>query len=738
MRLTILLAALVALAGCSAEQATLQVWFRTAPAMARAHTLDASTAELIGSWNGWARPGLAGFVARRSSDGTDWMGLEAGLPEGTWQYAVVLNGTLLLDEANPRTAFTVDPLDPSGAPLGTEVSEVSLVSDSRPRIADLRLAPSGPDGLALVASVTGRQAPELQLQVRRGSVSVPAPALAMAFDGQAWTVTADVSALQPGKYTATLSAVGPSGQRTTNDNSLEPRSASAFAGPFASGGLEDGLVYQVMVDRFRGPGALEAPKSPGDRAGGTIDGVREALEAGYFERLGVTTLWLSPVYTNPEGRYAGRDGHEYESYHGYWPTQPRQVDPKLGGDAALDALIEAAHARGVRVILDVVPNHLFMQHPYFAGHGSARTGSLSWFNDGPEACVCGNPGCGWGEKIQTCWFADYLPDLDWRRPEVMDQGTADLAWWMRRFDLDGVRIDAVPMMPRAALRRMTSALRATAERQGLDALILGEVYTGPGDGGRSEIRAFLGTRQAGLDSAFDFPLMWSVRDALARDSIGLDDLERELAEGEEAWGDSGSTVARIVGNHDTTRFVSEAVGDAYQDGWGASPAIQPPFEQPYRRALMALTFAMTAGGLPVLYYGDEVGLAGGGDPDCRRVMPDFLKELDGFQGWLLENVARLGRARLAVPALRHGSRSVVLAEPALAVSVRQPAAGEGGGAAVVVLAREAAERELAGLPDGEYRDLFSEGRLVVQGGVAHLSLPALTAAVFVKADQRAP
>ncbi|MGC4114219.1 MAG: hypothetical protein QM765_06285 [Myxococcales bacterium] len=170
---TVLLALMVA--GCASEQGTLQVWFRTAPAMAKAHVVDASQAELIGSWNGWARPGITGFSARRSSDGTDWMGLAASLPEGTWQYAIVLNGTLLLDEANPRTAFTVDPLDPDGVPLGTEVSEVVLVSDSRPAITDLRLAASGAEGLVFLAKIQGAKAPTLNLQVRRGKESVTAP-----------------------------------------------------------------------------------------------------------------------------------------------------------------------------------------------------------------------------------------------------------------------------------------------------------------------------------------------------------------------------------------------------------------------------------------------------------------------------------------------------------------------------------------------------------------------------------
>ena len=79
-------------------------------------------------------------------------------------------------------------------------------------------------------------------------------------------------------------------------------------------------------------------------------------------------------------------------------------------------------------------------------------------------------------------------------------------------------------------------------------------------------------------------------------------------------------MARIIGNHDTTRFISEANGDAAGDPW-TRPAVQPTDHVAYARQTMALALIMTLPGLPVLYYGDETGLAGGSDPDCRRVMP---------------------------------------------------------------------------------------------------------------------
>ena len=101
----------------------------------------------------------------------------------------------------------------------------------------------------------------------------------------------------------------------------------------------------------------------------------------------MTALWLSPVYRNPEGTFSGSGGHGYEAYHGYWPVDDRAVDPRLGGDAALRAVITAAHARGLRVILDFVPNHVHESNPRYLEHAEE-----GWFNNGPTHCVCGAPG----------------------------------------------------------------------------------------------------------------------------------------------------------------------------------------------------------------------------------------------------------------------------------------------------------------------------------------------------------
>ncbi len=730
--LFVLAVACVGCGGASSARCPLTVWYQ--PSASAAAVPDA----LVGSWDQWARPGLRSFRSVTAADGTEWRTATIDLPPGTYQYAIVVGGAVVLDALNPRTAFVTG----DGGLFGDEVSEVELADCRAPTLAAVSAAADG-DALVVAADfqpgadAVGLDEGSLAAAVTRGGAAV-ATAVALAHasgsDGVVH-VTARAPSLAAGKYTLTLTARDRRGRALSAAASAFVATANA-----AAAARGDALVYQVMIDRFAGPnGALAPPASPGDRAGGTLDGVRAALDAGYFDALGVTTLWLSPVYTNPTMAEPGTGGHPVVAYHGYWPDAPRTVDPLLGGDDALDALIADAHGRGVRVILDVVPNHVFADHPYYAEHSrqnvaidpnptaTSDPGTISWFNDGPGHCVCGDPGCDWGANMETCWFASYLPDLNWRHPDVLVAAPADLAWWMTRFDLDGLRLDAVPMMPRAATRHIMHAVGSLMYRAPMDQLVVGEIYTGAGDAGRAQIRYYLGSELDGLDSAFDFPLMWSLRDNVAHGAAsGFAEVEQEVAAGAVAWAGSGATIAHMIGNHDTTRFVSEANDDADGDPWSAPPP-QPTAVTPYRMQLLALAFVLTLPGIPVIYYGDEVGLAGAGDPDSRRVMPD-PSTLAPAQSQLLATVQQLGRARRCSPALR-GSRTVALADADHDVALLQ---SEAGASAIVVLSRAAndATLDVPGLPAGHYRDLLSTATLVSDGTHATVTAAAQSAALY--------
>lgn len=787
------LAAVAWLAGCAAaesgptadERCQLRVWYRPQAALARDDLKLTAEAvqrpELIGSWNNFQRPGLRAFDHRQAPDGTQWWTLAMPLPPGSYEYALVVGEQLLLDDQNPQSTFRKNPLYSDSGPYDAEVSTFTVPDCAKPEltVVDTQSAAAG----SLTASdgelaVTWRFVPgsggaaidasALTATLMRGTDALPAPVLTTseaAADGTQ-AVTARASGLVAGKYTLALKLRDLQGQAPPGSAAsvfVEPTGTPHALQPTRR--LDDVVLYHLLIDRFRGPrGALASPATPGRRAGGTLAGVRAAVEAGYFAKLGVTTLWLSPLYQNPPGLHRGRDGNLYEAYHGYWPSDSRAVEPQLGDAAELEALVAAAHRRGLRLLFDAVPNHVYKSHPYYAQHsrldpaivGAADPDKASWFTDGPQACICGSAGCDWGSHILSCWFDAYLPDLNYRNPEVLTTGVADLLFWFARFDLDGMRIDAVPMMPRAATRRMVRAVHSEVKRDGMDLLIVGEDYTGPGDGGRAEIRSFLGSHKDGLDSAFDFPLMWAVRSALAGSSLGLDKLEEEIAKSGSAFAGSGAVMAHILNNHDTPRFVSEAAGNAGNDPWRDPPS-QPDTAEPYQRQLMGLTLMLTLPGLPVLYYGDEVGLAGANDPDARRPLPDVLGgALPPLQAQLLAQTGRLGRLRGCLPALRRGVRAVLQSDPEWSVVLQQPderaarptGKPEGDGSpALVVLSRLAAassERRIfvRGIPAGSYRDVLSGETLVVPSpegpdgrpGEVGLTLRPLSAAVYIAAD----
>jgi len=625
------LAAVVLAAGCGEDSPGAPV--RECPAIvwAKAPAREGTKISVVGSWNGWASPGIP---LEPFEDGAWWMASVPVSP-GEHGYLIDADGVRRLDPNNPLTTYRgAEEVSLLMAPdCGSPALRVDSVSSTEAGAIAVQATFLGrPGGRALnPASVSARIEGGAALSVARASAE----------DG---VIEVRGSGLDRGKHTVVIEAKDAEGRPA------EAVRAAAWVDP-AMETFEDGLLYHLMIDRFLGDGgaALAPPETLTSRAGGTLSGVRSALESGYFEDLGVTALWLSPVYENPTEAREGRDGHMSEGYHGYWPLDSRGVDPRIGGPEALADLVRAAHARGLRVLLDLVPNHVYEMNPRFLENAAS-----GWFHDGPDQCVCGTPGCGWGERIQTCWFTAYLPDIRWEHPDAMRAGVEDALFWANQFDLDGFRIDAVPMIPRAATRRIAAALRGSVAPRS-STLLLGEVFTGEGTGGVQSIRYHLG--EAGLDSAFDFPAMWAMRRAVATGVGGFDELEAVIAEEEVTYAGSGSVMSRIIGNHDTTRFISEANGDAWSDPWKAPP-VQPSDPSVYARHRMAVALLLTLPGMPTMYYGDEVALAGGYDPDDRRVMPTALSP---EQEATLDVARRLGKLRACSKALRRGDRVLLTA-----------------------------------------------------------------------------
>jgi len=653
---------------------------------------------VVGSWNDWASPGLIPVDAEGG-----WKLVRVALPPGDHGYLLADGEGTHLDRGNPLTTWRGD-------------EEVSL----------LQVPDCTDPGLLVVRVEVGKDAIELEatfLSSHSGAPFDPDLVVAETRDGIAAEVVEAIpergklvlraEGLPPGKTTLGLRIGDEAGGEVEAFASGWTRAATGAVGERDA---RDEVLYQVVVDRFRGDGGvpLSPPPTPGSRAGGTLDGVRNAL--GDLEQLGVTTLWLSPAYDNPDEPQVGLDGHMYEGYHGYWPLKSRGVEPLIGGADALDRVVDEAHQRGIAVLLDVVPNHVFEDNPRYRDHPD-------WF--GEPGCVCGTPSCPWSGNIQTCWFTPYLPDVRWQIPEAMAVTLDDAQWWTRRFDLDGFRIDAVPMMPRATTRRIADRLRRRTQPRDAT-FLLGEVFTGPGSGALNILRYHLGS--AGLDSVFDFPLMWSLHEAIARGK-SFGGVETILEAEEELFDDGGASLARILDNHDTVRFLSAAAGDAFGDPWD-EPASQPTEDEPYVRLMLAQVVVFTLPGIPVIYQGDEVGVAGGSDPDNRRVLPSD-DQLLAIQLELRETLGRLASLRRCSEALRRGAR-----EPLLVAPTRYAYRRQGERPVVTILSTDDAPTAFTlpglGLEPGTWTDLVSGETFEATGDPLPMTMAPLSFRILLR------
>jgi glycosidase len=727
-----------------ARQCAYTVWHKPASAQ--------STVELVGDFEGWTRPGR--ILPATRSDG--WRVTQVQAAAGEHTYLIYEDGVAVTDSEVATTAFRPD---------GTEVTWVDVADCSKPGLAisgsTVSKAGEGSVTLALTRATSGAAfAPgSFSVTSHDGAAIHSDPPV---IDAQAGTATMALHQLPKGKNTLTIEA------KDVNGTLADTAVATLWVEdePFD---LHDTITYQIMVDRFaneQGPVPNPTP-TPASRAGGNLAGVKAALDSGMFSALGVNTLWLSPLYQNPTGTFAGNDGRPYSSYHGYWPSEPRTIEDLYGGEDALDTLITDVHAHGMRILFDVVPNHVHAQHPYAQQHLND-----DWFNHPDGSCICGIGSCDWTTHDTDCWFEPYLPDLSWMNPAQVDQCTSDVQWWIDRFDGDGIRIDAVPNMPRAATRRIVNAIRTRYDNPGHQSFLLGENFTG--ETGFDVLKYELGP--FGLTSEFHFPLMYALRSAVAyapatpsaagdtsgssassSDGDGADgvvggsgsavvddsggqqtmvDVASVIQEGETDWTGSGAIMSTIIGNHDVTRFETASSGDEAGDTWTMAP--QSTERVVYDKQIFALSTIFTLPGAPVIYYGDEVGLAGRADPDSRRVYPTE-SELSADQMRVRAATQKLGLARACSNALRRGDYGQIFVDPEHLVFSRTVATttadgGSSSDTAIVTLSRlplEALPITLPGITKGVYTDLLSGATTTLDPELTTLDLTPFSVHVYV-------
>lgn len=464
----------------------------------------------------------------------------------------------------------------------------------------------------------------------------------------------------------------------------------------------DGIMYFVMVDRFaNGDPSNDAPVSgvetPGQYQGGDFDGLRQKIEAGYFDDLGVNTLWITSPLDNTDHAFLGADGHMYTGYHGYWPADEEQIEARIGGEASLAAMIDAAHKHHIDVLVDYVMNHVHQDSPVYQQHPD-------WFwpddNGHGGNCVCGQ-GCSWDTDRLRCWFDTFLPDFNFTNPDARRWSVENAVSWAKRLHIDGFRLDAVKHIETSWLLDLRARVQAEVAWD-QPFYMVGETF----DGDRGLIKSYVDPDTM-LDGQFDFPLRGSILSTVLHRSGSMGDLAGFLDSNDGFYG-SKSVMSTFLGNHDVPRAIEHALDTPMfdpwdggkQNAWFGQPA-EPSASAPFERLAVAYTLIFTIPGIPMLYYGDEFGMAGAGDPDNRRFM-----QWDGYttdQQQLRDTIAALAKIRAKHPATRRGARTT-LGSTQDQLTYKIEASGD---TVYVALNRGDGTGQPPNLPPGTYVDLVS-------------------------------
>ncbi len=341
----------------------------------------------------------------------------------------------------------------------------------------------------------------------------------------------------------------------------------------------DDLIYFVMVDRFANGNSSNdgevATKDPAAWHGGDLAGVRQRLD--WLSALGVKTLWLSPLYKSQQAKVG-----EHGAFHGYWVQDHNALEPRFGDFDELRALSDELHARDMKLMLDLVVNHVGYAAPLTQSHPD-------WFHHRGDIKD-------WADPIQmTDHDVHGLPDLAVEREDVYGYLLAHAKTWMTHANPDGFRLDAVKHVPADFWLRFNRELRGFGPK---GFRLLAEDLSG-------DPASLVATLDAGFDTLFDFPVGFALGDVFCKGQ-GLGRLASVLSM--DRYYAHPEKLVTLVDNHDLPRITSVCGEDLTKVG----------------RALAAMFLVR---GVPSLLWGTEVGLSGSTEPANRadmRFEPDHV------------------------------------------------------------------------------------------------------------------
>ena len=397
-----------------------------------------------------------------------------------------------------------------------------------------------------------------------------------------------------------------------------PLKAREMSGDKRMGFTNSDVLYMLMPDRFASARNITKPlkgmnpyvvdrSKPSLRHGGDLEGIRRHLD--YFNQLGVTALWFTPILEND-----APDINDYNNYHGYDTTDYYRVDPRFGTNEDYRRLIAEAHAKGLKVVMDMIFNHCGFDHPWVK-----NMPSKDWFN-APEWLKEGekvylqtsykltpvlDPYASEVDKRETVdgWFVKTKPDLNQRNPHVMTYLVQNSIWWIETVGIDGIRMDTYPYADRKAMSQWMKAL----DEEYPNFNTVGEIWvTEPAYTAAWQKDSRLSTVNSYLKTVMDFSFYDKINLAKSEETDdwwkGLNRIYNSLCY--DYLYENPSSVMAFIENHDTDRFLGEGKDTlALKQGLG---------------------LLLTINRIPQLYYGTEVlmnGTKAVTDGDVRRDFP---------------------------------------------------------------------------------------------------------------------
>ena len=411
---------------------------------------------------------------------------------------------------------------------------------------------------------------------------------------------------KPGSYPIIVTA--PAGRATIPFRVEPPLNAATRL----QGITADDVIYLIMPDRFANGDPLndkpgDAPADATDRKnarayhGGDLRGIINRL--AYLKELGVTAIWLTPWYDNWNGvNNCDKSWCPNTYYHGYHAIDYYAVEDRFGDIATLRELVDKAHESGIKVIQDQVANHVGSRHPWVHDpplddwfHGTLRQHSVNRFQNSTLL----SPHANRDEVRNTLdgWFNDDLPDMNQEQPEVARYEIQNALWWIGMTGIDGIRQDTIQYMPRGFIRDLSDALHRQYQRMWM----VGEVF----ERDAAQTAFFIGGHKGWdgidtrLDSVFDFSL-WNASLRVFTNKLAVRALRDQLKY--DGLYPDPLKITTLQNNHDTERFMS--LEGATLEG-----------------AMLHMAFTLSVRGIPQFYYGEEIAMEGGHDPDNRRDFP---------------------------------------------------------------------------------------------------------------------